>query len=142
MAKLARVRDYRTGSNHVADLHAFATERPRKVTDCMERGSFWTVNLIRDGHLPTMTVDYGMGTAHRAPPTCDDVLASLCSDAAGYDGARTFEDWCSEYGYDTDSRKAEAIYRAVGEQAKALRYLLGADYERIVALGSREWQAD
>src|SRR4030095_10369007 len=30
----------------------------------------------------------------------------------------SFEDWCSDFGYDSDSRKAESIYRAVQEQAE------------------------
>lgn len=60
-----------------------------------------------------------------APPRLADVLDCLASDANGYDNSRNFEDWASDYGYDTDSRKAEATYRIVAEQAKGLRYFLG-----------------
>ncbi len=41
-------------------------------------------------------------------PTAYDVLASLTT----YD-PDTFEEFCSSYGYDTDSRKAEKTYKAV-----------------------------
>jgi hypothetical protein len=70
------------------------------------------------------------------PPTLADVLGCLCADASGYDNARTFEEWAGDYGYDTDSRKAESTYRVVAEQAKQLRHLLGDDYARCLAA---EW---
>jgi hypothetical protein len=34
------------------------------------------------------------------------------------------EDWCADYGYDTDSRKAEARYKTIQRQsAKLLKFL-------------------
>lgn len=60
-----------------------------------------------------------------APDVCD-VLYSLASDADAIDCA-TFEEWASNYGYDTDSRKAEGIYRACLEIALKLRAGLGED---------------
>lgn len=58
-------------------------------------------------------------------PKLEDVLHSLLSDgeAAEY----TFEDWASNFGYDTDSRKAEATYRACVDVGIRLRKLLGGD---------------
>ena len=44
-------------------------------------------------------------------PTAYDVLACLTK----YDPG-TFEDFCDEFGYDTDSRKAEKTYNAVREE--------------------------
>jgi hypothetical protein len=41
-------------------------------------------------------------------PSAYDVLACLSKYEVG-----TFEDFCSSYGYDVDSRKAERIYKAV-----------------------------
>jgi len=38
-----------------------------------------------------------------------------------------FADFCGEFGYDTDSRKAEGIYRACGRQAANLKRMLGED---------------
>lgn len=57
------------------------------------------------------------------PDFCD-MLYSLSMDASAMD-SRDFEDWCSEIGYDTDSRKAEAIYRACLEIGLKLRACLG-----------------
>jgi hypothetical protein len=44
-------------------------------------------------------------------PTAYDVLASVEKYDIG-----TFEDFCNEFGYDTDSRNAEKTYKAVKEQ--------------------------
>lgn len=44
----------------------------------------------------------------RIVPTAYDVLACVTKSDPG-----TFEDFCSDFGYDTDSRKAEGVYRAV-----------------------------
>ena len=45
------------------------------------------------------------------PPTAYSILACLTKD-----DPRTFEDFCSEFGYDTDSKKAEKTYNAVKEE--------------------------
>jgi hypothetical protein len=52
-------------------------------------------------------------------PKLDDVLACLVRDAIH--STQTFDDWCSDYGYDTDSRKALQIYMDCQEIAKKLR---------------------
>jgi hypothetical protein len=59
------------------------------------------------------------------PPTTADILDSLRLDAECYDEARDFEDFAATFGYDTDSRKAEALYHACAEMAKKLRIFLG-----------------
>lgn len=54
--------------------------------------------------------------------SCAEVLASACRDAIG--GNQSFADFCSDYGYDEDSRKAEAVYFACQDCGKlALRVL-------------------
>ena len=57
-------------------------------------------------------------------PDMVDVVASLVMDASVID-CGTFEEWASEYGMDTDSRKAEATYRACLETALKLRNGIG-----------------
>ncbi|MBT9153356.1 MAG: hypothetical protein DDT39_00013 [Firmicutes bacterium] len=58
------------------------------------------------------------------PPAASDILHSLLLDASVIDYA-TFEQWASEYGYNTDSRAAERIYRDCLEIALKLRATLG-----------------
>jgi hypothetical protein len=75
---------------------------------------------------------FSQGSAHTADPTISDVLDCMVSDANGYDNATDFEDWASEYGYETDSRKAERTYRAVKKQAEQLRRTVGdSAYEAL-----------
>jgi hypothetical protein len=59
------------------------------------------------------------------PPDAGTVLDCLAADAAGHDNADSFEDWAAEYGYETDSRKAERTYNLTGTQAGKLRRFLG-----------------
>jgi hypothetical protein len=59
-------------------------------------------------------------------PLLRDVLYSLVLDSDVLDSAG-FESWAGEFGYDTDSRKAEATYRACVEIALQLRALLGGE---------------
>lgn len=51
-------------------------------------------------------------------PTAYDVLARISSD---WQCPTTFKEWCAEYGYDEDSRKAEATYRRCRDFAYKLR---------------------
>lgn len=57
------------------------------------------------------------------PDACD-VMYGLLVDAEAIDHP-SFEDWASSFGYDTDSRKAEACYRACLETALAIRAAIG-----------------
>lgn len=71
------------------------------------------------------------------PDACD-VLHSLALDADVIDCAG-FEDWASNFGYDTDSRKAEAVYRECLEQALKLRAALGEDGLRKLREACQEY---
>lgn len=53
-------------------------------------------------------------------PTLADILSSLLSDGGAFFNAESFEDWARNCGYDTDSRKAEGIYRACMEIGRQL----------------------
>ena len=85
-----------------------------------------------------MGVYFSQGSAHTKAPTLDEVLECLASDAAGVENAKTFEDWCGDYGYDTDSRKAEKTWKTVAQQADKLKSLLGAEYETLLWKIERE----
>jgi hypothetical protein len=72
-----------------------------------------------------MIVFFSQGPAIVHEPSLEELLDTLGSDASGYLNARGFEDWASEYGYDPDSRRAERMWKAVGQQVADLRRLLG-----------------
>src|SRR5262249_20478447 len=88
----------------------------------------WTVVLRYKGRR--MTVPFYMGPALAREPNAEDVMEALCSDASSAENS--FENWCGDYGYDTDSRRAERTYQAVQKQTAKLRRLLGDDFDRIV----------
>ena len=52
------------------------------------------------------------------PPTLYDILSCLTK----YD-PHTFENFCADYGYNTDSRKAEKTYKAVVKEWKQVEAL-------------------
>lgn len=89
------------------------TYRKRDKTFLVRSG-----NTLYDGNDGRMFGKYRI-----RKPKVEDVLNCLASDASGID--QSFEDWASELGYDTDSRKAEQIYQTCQKQARELRQLLG-----------------
>ncbi|MGA9527144.1 MAG: hypothetical protein WBS24_03400 [Terriglobales bacterium] len=87
----------------------------------------WRVRL--DVEDRSFALDFHQGSAHRKPPTAATVLDCVLSDAQA--GVETFEDFAAEMGYDSDSRKAEATWRACKDTALAVRVLLGDKYQTI-----------
>jgi hypothetical protein len=55
-------------------------------------------------------------------PCIDDVLYSLVMDSMAMD--ESFIDWCDNFGYDSDSRKALDIYLKCQENANKLKKLV------------------
>ncbi len=74
--------------------------------------------------------EYRQHCTEPTPPDLASVLDCLASDSSSFDNARDFDDWASEYGLDTDSRKAERTYRVTGDQSKRLRHFLGEELYR------------
>ena len=88
----------------------------------------YTVKVTRGDE--SFETAYKQGLAHEDGPSLVSVLASLMSDAsAGEQGS--FEDFCGDFGYDTDSRRAESTYRACQQTAVAMRRLLGDHFDAV-----------
>ena len=67
------------------------------------------------------TFEFGQSIAQgNNEPSMYDILACLTK----YD-TESFDDFCSSYGYDTDSRSAERIYKAVCKEYNAVERLFG-----------------
>jgi hypothetical protein len=60
------------------------------------------------------------------------LLYSLVMDSSAAD--TSFEDWASEYGYDTDSRKALEIFQQCQDQTRKFRRVVGPLREKIETL--------
>lgn len=92
----------------------------------------FTKQGIREEGNRKMTVDFYCGIGHRTeegtpkPVKGEDVLNSLASDSSGFANCGgDFEEWAKEYGYDTDSRTAERIFKAIEHQKNRLLIFLG-----------------
>lgn len=118
----------------------------------------WKVTLLRNGK-EVLTTDYSQGIGH-APsykisdkymamkaqafeaetgiidPDIKDVLYSLILDSNVLNYPE-FEEWASDCGYETDSRKAESIYRDCLKNALKMRGSLG---ESLLAQLSEAFQ--
>lgn len=93
-------------------------ERPRKGT--RSPSPYGRITLHHDRILREYT--------EPDPPELPDVLYCLLTAAEGVRHGQTFEEWCSEFGYDTDSRKAEQEYNVCRDQWMGL-IRLEADFD-------------
>lgn len=93
-----------------------------------QSASHWSV-WLHSGR-ERMHTYYSMGSAHTEPPKLADVLDSLASDAASFPldwgTEEAFAEWCSDYGYDTDSRKAYNTFRVIAAQTERMKRVFGA----------------
>lgn len=122
------------------NFDTFLTERRIGITvtygapfnDTFRDADGWTVRLTHrpvEGRRRTLTVPFYKGRGHHGEePRASEVLSCLLSDAASVNDTRSFTEWCADLGYDTDSRKAEATYRACERIARKLARFLGDDY--------------
>lgn len=80
------------------------------------------VEMGRLAHVVGSSISFG--SSPLPPPTLQDVMYSLAvdSDVINYS---SFEDWAEKFGYDTDSREDESIYRQCLDTALKLRAMLG-----------------
>lgn len=87
----------------------------------------WDVRLTYKGRQ--IEVDYFMGIKRYDEPTAQDVIWSLIADDQTLQAGATFEDWCSELGYNIDSITDRATYDLCIENSKKIRFLYGTDFE-------------
>ena len=83
----------------------------------------WAITVFdEDGNLHVFDYYTGLGlrNGRNEPmqPKVADVLYSLLSDASAEQ--RNFHEWCSDYGYSTDSINAFNVYSACLDTAQAL----------------------
>jgi hypothetical protein len=65
-------------------------------------------------------------------PTPPDLYTILCSLKADDTQGRTFDEWCGDYGMDTDSRKAMSMYLACQQSEADSRKFFGSDWTTLV----------
>lgn len=139
--KAARFSELDTARNRIdAMLQARGVKFTAKLMGETKREDWlcdaWRVSFIRGNAV--METDYFTGTGHRksntpnlkpgrfgymAPspvtPCAADVLYSLCLDAEACE--MSYQDWCDNFGYNSDSIKALNTYRACESIGHELR---------------------
>lgn len=133
--KAAR-KQYFDGANFTGRSYTFA-----KGIDA--NGGPATLNTLAAGKTPaakyaaeTAAIAAVVATFQGVKPSPAEVLASMAQDGAAL--LQTFEDWASEYGYDTDSREAERTYNACADCGRNLRKLLSAaDIDKLAEWAGR-----
>jgi len=89
------------------------------------QANHYSITLRRMSRADTLSTFFSKGVGLKGSPTAAEVLDCLASDAQSVDSARDFEEWAYEFGYDTDSRKAEQVYNSCVKGQKELRRFLG-----------------
>lgn len=120
--------DYSAGCGHCPSYN----KKPPHNWDRSDRD--WQPTVLRweceNGYAATFSGFIGFSRSNiptkraHIEPELAGVLASLVLDSSVID-AGGFDAWAREYGYATDSRKAEAIYNACLETALKMRAALG-----------------
>lgn len=119
-------------SGRLANAQLLRPPLTGKSDDWRETAFHWLVDI--NGQK----FDFYTGSAHvdkrgkPAKPKLDDVLHSLVMDADACD--MSFSEWCSNLGYDEDSRKALDIYIQCQKSADKLRKAgvnIAAERERL-----------
>jgi hypothetical protein len=116
----------------VTKLSCRRVSRNPHMTDEKWQADHWSCTLSRKGKRMRVVFSKGKGH-HGKEPTTGEIIESLAMDASGYEGARGFEDWAADYGYDVGSIRARRTFKAVQSEARRLRRFLGDKlYERVV----------
>lgn len=119
------MKDYKKQANEFAKKHGITLslvgepEYKKHFSDDKESRWVFKMKLKRKGK--SYTFNFGQSIADGSKePTMYDVLS--CLEKRSYS---SFEDFCDEFDYDTDSRKAEKIYLACEKEAEAVERLFG-----------------
>lgn len=99
-----------------------AEHKRSQMSEWQQDATPWTLT-IRNGRRVDR-FEYWTGPAITEDPTPAEIMECLISDA--FAGAQTFEEFCADFGYDTDSRSAEATWNACIKTTAALRRLFGS----------------
>lgn len=95
--------------------------------DDKQRRDIYKITLSRNGKRYSFNFGQSIAGADEIP-TAYDVLSCLQKYDIG-----SFEDFCGEFGYDTDSRKAEKIYKAVCKEYESLCRLYSDEELQLMA---------
>lgn len=89
------------------------------IWDEKYRHYIFPVTLRKDGKSMKIQLAQSINAGY-TKPTEYDVLTCITKSDPG-----SFEDFCGEFGYDTDSRKVASIYKAVKREWESVKLVFG-----------------
>lgn len=92
-------------------------------SEWMQRAHHWKVTLKKN--RKQMTVYFSMGMLRYEEPKIEEVLDCLKMDFFSIKNERTFEEWASSLGYETDSLRAYKSWLVSKRQAKRFEKFMG-----------------
>lgn len=122
--------DYRMGSGHCTKLNNDKTSVQFRITQLDKQDRISICKAIYGYHKRLTQCDYeSLNIVYVKIPDLKDVLNCLFLDSMARD--QCFEDWCLDFGYDTDSIKAKKTYESCLDNAFKLKKALGDKYHDI-----------
>jgi hypothetical protein len=97
-----------------------------KWDEWQKNAKAYRLKLIYQGRSFSFDFWQGYGITHE--PEVEEVLECLLSDASV---SEDFEEFCREFGYDIDSRKAEQTHKSCLKIRSNMKRLLGPDFDWI-----------
>mgnify|MGYP000853982119 CR=1 FL=1 len=115
---------YREGCAHVIGYqHYHKNQYEKRLHDEMIRAVCETGQYVKNKRS-WLSESYIQFKATQPDPKLTDVLYCLVMDAYVLDTSG-FEEWAKDYGYNTDSREAEKMYKQCIEQSLQFKNLIG-----------------
>jgi len=124
-----KAKDFLT--KHGITLKTYFVKTGKHFEDDTSERDIYRCTLKRNGQR--LSIHFGQSlhdTGTGKYPTAYDLLACITKDDPG-----TFENFCGDFGYDTDSRKAEKIYKLVTKEwGKVSRFFMSEELEELAEI--------
>ena len=96
-----------------------------KMAELWGKGASHWVVTVYNGSGYSFDSEYHQGSLIRTPPKLEDVLECLAGDAAS--GMLTFEEFCENFGYNSDSIRDHKTWEKCRETNRQLQNLFGLE---------------
>ena len=100
--------------------------------DWEKKANGYRLQLIHKASKRRFTFDFWQGTGVKEEPTVESVLD--CFRSGCFNDGLSFNDFCVEFGYNEDSIKELANYKALCKEIASVKRLLGNDYNDFLAI--------
>ena len=120
------IKDFASSLKLKMDVN-YADSNPSMSNDSWQ-ANHYKLTFKKDGKQFSTFFSQGIGI--KGEPSIPGVLECLQTDCQSAEYG--FDEFCDEFGYDKDSRKAFKTYRACGKIKGKLHKFFGADYFRFI----------